>query len=87
MFTSGHTYVPVYHDLAKIYLLFTGTFFVILVILHKILLFSLVSEMTNHSIVMLRRLQASKTFVCVYKILCFCANLQKLVPAKIVTLR
>ena len=43
------------------------------------------SETTNHSIVMLRRLQASKTFVCVYKILHFCANLQKfqtLVPAK-----
>ena len=43
--------------------------------------------MTNHSIVMLRRQQASKTFVCVYKILRFCANPQKfqiilLVPAK-----
>ena len=41
--------------------------------------------MTNHSIVMLRRLQASKTIVCVYKILHFCTNLQKfqtLVPAK-----
>ena len=43
------------------------------------------SEMTNHSIVMLTRLQASKAFVCVYKILCFCANPQKfqtLVPTK-----
>ena len=51
----------------------------------KILLFSLVSEMANHSIVMLTRLQASKAFVCVYKILCFCANPQKfqtLVPTK-----
>ena len=38
------------------------------------LLFSLVSEMTNHSIVMLRRLQPSKICVCVYKILHFCAN-------------
>ena len=35
------------------------------------------SEVTNHSIVILRILQASKTFVCVYKILHFCANLQK----------
>ena len=35
------------------------------------------SEMTNHSNVMLRRQQASKTFVCVYKILRFCANPQK----------
>ena len=50
---------------------------------YKILLFSLVSEIINHSNVMLRRLQASR-FVCVYKILRFCANLQKfqtLVPA------
>ena len=42
-------------------------------------------ETTNHSIVMLRRLQASKSFVCVYKILHFCANPQKfqtLVPTK-----
>ena len=49
------------------------------------LLFSLVTEMTNNSIVMLRRLQASETFVCVYKILRFCANPQKfqtLVPTK-----
>ena len=42
--------------------------------------------MTNHLIVMLRKLQASsKTFVYVYKILHFCANPQKfqtLVPAK-----
>ena len=34
--------------------------------------------MTNQ---MLKRLQASKTFVCVYKLLHFCANPQKL-PAK-----
>ena len=67
--------------------LFTGIyFFAILGLLSFcILLFSIVIEMTNHSIVMLRRLQSSKTFVCVYKILCFCANPQKfqtLVPAK-----
>jgi len=41
--------------------------------------------MTNNSLVMLKRLQASKIFVYVYKILRFCVNLQKfqtLVSAK-----
>jgi len=44
-----------------------------------------VNETTNHSIALLRRLQASQTFVCVYKISRFCTNPQKfqtLVPAK-----
>ena len=44
----------------------------------------------KRNIVMLRRLQGSKTFVCAYKLLRFCTNTQKfqtLVPAKIVTLR
>ena len=44
------------------------------------MLFSLVTEITNHSNVMLTRLKASKILVCMYKR--FCANPQTLVPAK-----
>ena len=49
----------------------------------KILLLSLVSEMINHSVIMLRRLQASKTLVCVYK--CFWASPQKFQTLVLVT--